>query len=69
MGLSADTVVDKLIGVMLIAVLSATIVPYVLDSFLNLSTSGLVLATLFSSVLGIVLAVAIFKGIFKNLKM
>lgn len=64
----AERLTDKLIGVVVFVFIAAAVVPIVLDSFLNLSTSGIALASLFTTVLGIVLAVAIFKGVLKGLR-
>ena len=65
---SAEKLTDKLIGVVVFVFIAAALVPIVLTSFLNLSTSGIALASLFTTVLGIILAVAIFKGVLKNLR-
>jgi len=64
----ASILTDKLIGVVVFVFIAAAVVPIVLSSFLNLSTSGIALASLFTTVLGIILAVAIFKGVLKGLK-
>ncbi len=65
---SATNVTDKLIGVVIFVALASALVPIVLANFSNLSGSGIALASLFTTVLGIVLAVAIFKGIMKGLQ-
>lgn len=65
---SAERLTDKLIGVVVFVFIAAALVPIALDSFLNLSASGIALASLFTTVLGIILAVAIFKGVLKGLK-
>lgn len=65
---SASLLTDRLIGVVIFVAIAAAIVPIVLANFTNLSQSGIALATLFTTVLGIVLAVAIFKGVLKSLK-
>ena len=65
---SATKVTDKLIGVVIFVALASALVPIVLANFSNLSGSGIALASLFTTVLGIVLAVAIFKGIMKGLQ-
>lgn len=65
---SAERLTDKLIGVVIFVAIAAAVVPIVLANFTNLSTSGIALATLFTTVLGIVLAVAIFKGVMKGLR-
>lgn len=65
---SSEGLTDKLIGVMVFAFIAAAIVPIVLTSFLNLSGSGIALASLFGSVLGILLAVFLFKALFRGLR-
>lgn len=65
---NASVLTDKLIGVVVFVFIAAAVVPIVLNAFLNLSTSGIALASLFTTVLGIILAVAIFKGVLKGLK-
>lgn len=65
---NAEALTDKLIGVVVFVFIAAALVPIVLDSFLNLSNSGLALASLFTTVLGIILAVAIFKGVLRGLR-
>lgn len=65
---NAERLTDKLIGVVVFVFIAAAVVPIVLTSFTNLSTSGIALASLFTTVLGIILAVAIFKGVLKGLK-
>lgn len=65
---SAEVLTDKLIGVVVFVFIAAALVPIALTSFTNLSTSGIALASLFTTVLGIILAVAIFKGVLKGLR-
>ena len=65
---NASVLTDKLIGVVVFVFIAAAVVPIVLNAFLNLSTSGIALASLFTTVLGIILAVAIFKGVLKGLR-
>ncbi len=64
----ASVLTDKLIGVVVFVFIAAALVPIALDSFTNLSASGIALASLFTTVLGIILAVAIFKGVLKGLR-
>jgi len=66
--IQAGKVTDKLIGVVIFVALATALVPIVLANFTNLSNSGIALASLFTTVLGIVLAVAIFKGVMKGLQ-
>lgn len=63
-----SNITDKLIGVVVFVALATALVPIVLANFTNLSNSGIALATLFTTVLGIILAVAIFKGVLKGLQ-
>ncbi len=65
---SSSMLTDRLLEVTIFALLGAALVPVALESFMNLSASGIALASLFGSVLGIVLAVFVFKGIFGNLR-
>lgn len=65
---SAEVLTDKLIGVVIFVFIAAALVPIALDAFTNLSGSGIALASLFTVVLGIILAVAIFKGVLKGLR-
>jgi len=65
---SAERLTDKLIGVVVFVFIAAALVPIALDAFTNLSASGIALASLFTVVLGIILAVAIFKGVLKGLR-
>ena len=65
---SAEVLTDRLIGVVVFVFIAAALVPIALSAFTNLSTSGIALASLFTVVLGIILAVAIFKGVLKGLR-
>lgn len=65
---AADKLTDKLLGVVIFITVLSAMVPTVLASFTNLSGSGIALATLFTVVGGILLAVFAFKGIVKGLK-
>lgn len=65
---NTDGLVDKLIGVAVFALLGAALVPTVLLAFTNLSQSGIALSSLFGGVLGVLLAVFLFQGIFKALR-
>lgn len=65
---SAERLTDKLLNVVIFVLIAAALVPITLNAFTNLSGSGIALATLFTTVLGIILAVAIFKGVLKGLK-
>lgn len=64
----ADKLLDKILGVVIFAFVGAALVPVALDSFLNLSASGIALSGLFGSILGILLAVFLFKGIYKQMR-
>lgn len=65
---SSEKLTDKLLGVVIFVFIAAALVPIALASFSNLSTSGIALASLFTTVLGILLAVGIFKGVAKGLQ-
>ena len=69
MGMSSDKLVDVFIGLIIFVAITVAFVPMILEWFGNLSTSGLVLATLFATILPIILAVAIFKAVYKQLKL
>ena len=69
MAISSDRVIDLFIGLIVFIAIVVAFVPMVLEWFTNLSTSGLVLATLFATILPIILAVGIFKAVYKQLKM
>lgn len=62
-----SNVIDKIVTIIVICVIFAALVPTILSAFTQLSTSGIVLATLFSTVLGIVFAVFVLKTIMKHL--
>ena len=66
--ISADKLTDKMIGVVVFATVEAILVPIVLTAFANLSTSGIALASLFGTILGILLAVFLFKGLLKSMR-
>jgi len=66
--MGSDKLLDKMIDIIVFATVGAVGTPLVLEAFLNLSTSGIALSALFGTVLGIVFAVFIFRGIFKSLK-
>lgn len=65
---ASDRLVDKLLGVTIFVFIAAALVPILLTSFTNLSNSGIALAVLFTTVVGLLLAVAVFKGVQKGLK-
>ena len=64
---SADGLTQKMVAITVFALLAAALVPTVLTSFTNLSSSGIALASLFA-VLPILLAVFIFFAIFRSLR-
>jgi len=68
MGINVDGAVDKMVTIMVFAFVGAALVPTVLDSFTNLSNSGIALSALFGSILGILLAVFIFRTLFKSMR-
>ena len=68
MPISSDKVIDLFIGLIIFIAIVVAFVPMILTWFGNLSTSGLVLATLFATILPIILAVGIFKAVYKQLK-
>ena len=61
-------VVDKLINIVVFLALFIALVPIVLVYIGNLSTSGIVLAAVVSSIAGILLGVYALKAIMKLLK-
>lgn len=63
-----EKMLDTLIGIFVFVTVTAAVVPFVLSSFLNLSGAGLALGILFSSILGIVFAVYIFKAIIQLMR-
>ncbi len=65
---SADSLLDKLIGIVILASIAGGIVSTVLVSFTNLTGAGLALAVLFSTVLPLLLAVFIFKALQRTMK-
>ncbi len=67
-GQAFNQLTDKLLEVTIFALLGGALTPIVLNAFLNLSTSGIALSALFGTILGILFAVFIFKGITKTLK-
>lgn len=69
MAFKMDSVIEAFVGVIIFVAIAVALIPFVLSSLTNLSTSGLVLASLFASVLPIVLAVAIFRKTMKGLQM
>jgi len=68
MVVSSDKIIDLFIGLIVFVAISVTFIPLLLVWFGNLSTSGLVLVSLFATILPIILAVAIFKAVYKQLK-
>lgn len=69
MAISSDRLIDVFIGLIIFVAITVAFIPMLLDWFANLSTSGLVLATLFATILPIILAVAVFKAVYKQLKL
>jgi len=63
-----DKVIDNFIGLIIFIAVVVAFVPMLLAWFTNLSGSGLVLATLFATILPIIRAVMIFKAVYKQLK-
>lgn len=61
-------VADKVIGVAIVALLIAALTPTILAAFTNLSGSGIALAGLFSTVLGILYAVFALKSVWSGLR-
>ena len=68
MAISSDKIIDTFIGLIIFIAIVVAFVPMLLAWFTNLSGSGLVLATLFATILPIILAVMIFKAVYKQLK-
>ena len=67
-GRALDTVLNKLLVVIVVPIAAAALVPTILSAFANLSTSGLILSSLFGTVLGIILAVFIFRAVADTLR-
>lgn len=59
--------VDAFIGITIFATVISALIGTVLAAFTNLSGSGIALAVLFSTVAGLLLAVAVWKGFQKIL--
>lgn len=65
---SYDAVTDKMVGIVIFLALFVALVPTVLIFIGNLSTSGIVLATVVSTIAGILLGVYALKSVMKLLK-
>ena len=68
MGYSAQKITDKLIGVIVFIALVVGFAPTVLVYFGNISTSGVVLASVITVIAGILFGIFILKGIMAHLK-
>jgi len=64
---AGDKIVDSVIAVVIIATIWGGTVGLILNTFTNLSGSGLVLGVLFATVLPLLLAVGVFKSVRKGL--
>lgn len=62
-----DSVIEKVITVVIVVLIFAALVPTVLSAFINLSGSGIALAAIFGTVLGIVFAAFVLKTIMSHL--
>lgn len=60
-------IIEKVITVVIVVLLFAALTPTVLSAFLNLSGSGIALAVIFGSVLGIVFAAFVLKTVMSEL--
>lgn len=58
-----EKMLDVLIGIFVLVTVTVAVAPLILSAFLNLSGVGLALGVLFSTVLGIVFSIFIFKAI------
>lgn len=67
-GYNTDTVVNKLIGVVIFITLFVALVPTVLTAFTNVSGSGIVLASVVATIAGILFGVFALKGVMAHLK-
>jgi hypothetical protein len=67
-GYSADSIIEKVVTLVGIVLLFAALTPTVLSAFLNLSGSGIALATIFGTVMGLVFAAFVLKTVFKVMK-
>lgn len=67
MGYSADSVTNKLISLVIFVTLFVALVPTVLVAFTNISTSGVVLASVVATIGGILLGVFALKGVMSHL--
>jgi len=54
---------DNMIGIFIFVTVVAALIPLVITGITNLSTSGIALATLFSTVILILIAVGVFKAL------
>lgn len=64
----ADSIIEKIITLVVIVLLFAALTPTVLTAFLNLSGSGIALATIFGTVIGLVFAAFVLKSVFKIMR-
>jgi len=68
MAFNSNQVTDKLIGIVIFVSLFVALVPTVLVALTNISTSGIVLAAVVSTIGGILLGVYALKSIMNLLK-
>jgi hypothetical protein len=62
-----SNIIEKIITIVIVVLLFAALTPTVLSAFLNLSGSGIALAVIFGSILGIVFAAFVLKTIMNEL--
>ena len=67
MAYQTDAIVNKLIGVVIFIAIFVALVPTVLTYIGNLSTSGIILASVVGSIAGILLGVFALKAVMKHL--
>lgn len=66
--MDANKVTEVFIGIIIFVAVAVAFIPYLLSWFTNLSGSGLALAVLFATILPLILAVAVFRAVWKSLK-
>lgn len=67
-GYDPDRMVQKLIGIVVFAVLFAALVPTTLSAFSNISATGIILSSVVATIGAILLGVFALKGVLSYLK-
>jgi hypothetical protein len=68
MAYAVDSVIDKVIGIVIVCVVFSALASLVLNAFTNLSGAGLALGILFATILPLLFAVFVWKAIYKLMK-